>query len=41
MTVLYGSLYRVWGPLLFRRRAITGVIVFFCVSEKVRREFYP
>ena len=40
MTVLYGSLYRVWG-LLFRRRAITGVIVFFCVSEKVRREFYP
>ena len=34
MTVLYGSLYRVWGPLFC-------VIVFFCVSEKVRREFYP
>ena len=35
MTVLYGSLYRVWGAsLLFRRRAITGVIVIFlCVRE--------
>ena len=35
MTVLYGSLYRVWGAsLLFRRRAITGVIVFFVCQRK-------